>query len=726
MAFVRRLKKWNPALSATDAAAISGLHLSNIRKIPSFVKRKRRGITERTVLQTELSAAWRQTEEESGREYARRLKLQNPQLSIKSAALLSGLKVATIRNIPEFLTPTKAMQATIAAVSPRQHNETARAFVRRLKEEIPDLSVNDAAFASGLPPSTIYALPHFLPFSEPNQDAVRAVSPRRPDETTYAYLRRLKQRIPGLSVNDAAIACGLSPSTIRGRPEFISASEEIQKAVAAVSPRTVDETKRDYLRRLKQQNPELSIAAAAAASGLTISHVRRLPEFFSVSPAAQDAVAQLSPRQDNESARDYLRRLKAYFPALSVQEAATISGLPMIDIRCMPEFFTKFRSRHHATARARRKADISSLPGTCPSHREEKAGDVERSIATPPVPEADTMPSEPVTLSHNPARQAPDAEAIDDAIHTAARFFASGLPVSPLPDIDSHASTDAFSPLLTDTDARVDSVSSFAGAVSPALPDDCVDSSDKAYRYKAMLYCCLDDMQQALRQAQAAHTPDPDGQQLLTDCFDALFLQGLGVRLADMHNGFWTMPVQELQQRIKDTITDYIRVELADNTGSKNLLETMLNDNSGGRKNPMLTQAEQFADRLEQLNEMPDARLPEKAKMPPDLFFPQDAGDVFFPTGPQAPEAPHVEEVPAVSDGIGYLPPASAPMTLPNPDNQLTSSNAVFAYTVAPAAPVVPEQYIEMHLQKGALSATVKWPISDRDACASWLRELMQ
>ena len=47
---------------------------------------------------------------------------------------------------------------------------------------------------------------------------------------------------------------------------------------------------------------------------------------------------------------------------------------------------------------------------------------------------------------------------------------------------------------------------------------------------------------------------------------------------------------------------------------------------------------------------------------------------------------------------------------------------------VAVAAPVVTEQaqFIDLELQRGAVSVRVRWPLASTATCAAWLREILR
>ena len=46
--------------------------------------------------------------------------------------------------------------------------------------------------------------------------------------------------------------------------------------------------------------------------------------------------------------------------------------------------------------------------------------------------------------------------------------------------------------------------------------------------------------------------------------------------------------------------------------------------------------------------------------------------------------------------------------------------------TVAPPAAAEPAQFIDLELQRGAVSVRVRWPLASAATCAAWVREILR
>lgn len=141
----------------------------------------------------------------------------------------------------------------------------------------------------------------------------------------------------------------------------------------AIPPRRVRETCLAYVRRLKRIFPDLTAKQAAAITGAQISNILQMPVFMSMSEAACAAKAAITPRAHQETALNYVRRLKAHTPDLSVRDAALAAGVNTSTVRKMPEFASQTRS-------AVQKKMLPSRPDSC------RRPDRVETIAPPPSP----------------------------------------------------------------------------------------------------------------------------------------------------------------------------------------------------------------------------------------------------------------------------------------------------------------------------------------------------
>ncbi len=323
-------------------------------------------------------------ENERASQYARRLNLASQQslpgasiggqpLGLSQLASLSGATEAYLRQDPQlFALPVELV--SVRAAFPRQEREKAIQYARRLNlasqqnqpgARIDDkpLSLTQLASLSGTKETTLrrdsqlVALPAELA-------PVRAAFPREDNEKAIQYARRLnlasQQNQPGaridgqpLSLTQLASLSGAQASDLRQDPQRVALPVELV-SVRAAFPRQDNEKAIQYARRLSLASQQslpgarvdgqpLSLPELASLSGATEAKLRQDPQRVAL-PAELAPVRAAFPRQDNEKAIQYARRLNLVSQQnqpgarvggqpLDLTQLASLSGAAEVDLR---------------------------------------------------------------------------------------------------------------------------------------------------------------------------------------------------------------------------------------------------------------------------------------------------------------------------------------------------------------------------------------------------------
>ncbi|HDR9586728.1 TPA: hypothetical protein QDC22_004177 [Burkholderia stabilis] len=367
-------------LSLPELASLSGAKEIDLRQDPRLV-----------ALPAELApvrAAFPRQDNEKAIQYARRLNLASQQslpgarvdgqpLGLTQLASLSGAQASDLRQDPQlFALPVELV--SVRAAFPREDNEKNIPYARRLnlasQQSLPGaridgqpLSLSQLASLSGAMEahlrrdSQLVALPVELA-------SVRAAFPRQEKEKAIQYARRLnlvsQQNQPGARVGGQPLGlaqlAGLSGATeayLRRDPQLFALPAELAP-VRAAFPRQDNEKNAPYARRLNlasQQNQPgaridgqpLSLPQLASLSGATEGELRRDPQLVAL-PVELVSVRAAFPRQDNEKAIQYARRLnlasQQNHPGaridgqpLSLTQLASLSGAQASDLRRDPQ-----------------------------------------------------------------------------------------------------------------------------------------------------------------------------------------------------------------------------------------------------------------------------------------------------------------------------------------------------------------------------------------------------
>ncbi len=369
-------------LSLPQLASLSGAKETDLRRDP-----------QRVALPVELvsvRAAFPRQEREKAIQYARRLNLASQQnhpgarvdgqpLSLTQLASLSGAQASDLRYDPQRVA-LPAELAPVRAAFPREDNEKTIQYARRLnlasRQNQPGarvdgqpLSLAQLANLSGAAEGQLRRDPQL--FALPAELApVWAAFPRQDNEKAIQYARRLnlasQQNHPGariggqpLNLSQLASLSGATEAHLRYDPQRVALPVELMP-VRAAFPRQDNEKAIQYARRLNlasQQNhpgarvdgQPLSLTQLASLSGATEAKLRQDPQLVAL-PAELAPVRAAFPRQDNEKAIQYARRLNLASQQnqpgaridgqpLSLTQLASLSGAQPSDLRKDPQLF---------------------------------------------------------------------------------------------------------------------------------------------------------------------------------------------------------------------------------------------------------------------------------------------------------------------------------------------------------------------------------------------------
>ncbi|NTX19003.1 hypothetical protein [Burkholderia cepacia] len=176
---------------------------------------------------------------------------------------------------------------------------------------------------------------------------VREAFPRQDNEKAIQYARRLnlasQQGQPGARVGDQPLSLpqlaslsGAKENNLRQDPQLVALPAELSP-VREAFPRQDNEKALPYARRLNLASQQgqpgarvggqpLSLAQLARLSGATENSLRRDPQLVAL-PAELAPVREAFPRQDNEKALPYARRLN--LASQQGQPGARVGGQPL-------------------------------------------------------------------------------------------------------------------------------------------------------------------------------------------------------------------------------------------------------------------------------------------------------------------------------------------------------------------------------------------------------------
>ena len=364
-AWADRLKQKNPGLTAAQAAAIVGATEGDIAQRAPF---QELSAEERERLAGIAAATPRETKAngkpEAAGAWADRLKQKNPGLTAAQAAAIVGDQennIAQRAPFQELSAEERERLAGIAAATPRETKangkpEAAGAWADRLKQKNPGLTAAQAAAIVGDQESNIAKRAPFQELSAEERERLAGIAAATPRETKAngkpeaagAWADRLKQKNPGLTAAQAAAIVGAREGDIAQRAPFQELSAEERERLAGIAAATPRETKANgkpeaagaWADRLKQKNPGLTAAQAAAIVGATEGEIAQRAPFQELSAEERErlaGIAAATPRETKangkpEAAGAWADRLKQKNPGLTAAQAAAIVGATEGDI----------------------------------------------------------------------------------------------------------------------------------------------------------------------------------------------------------------------------------------------------------------------------------------------------------------------------------------------------------------------------------------------------------
>jgi hypothetical protein len=349
--YARKLKQNFPGLTLPALAAGSGVQLSALKADP-HVNPPLLPNDEQGKLNRALATCPR--EFETAIKYALKLKAFDPSLSIEALALGAGVKVEAIShdlrlNPPQL--PQDQQRRVDDAVRrfPRAPTHKSDAeYARRLKEAVPDLSLEELSAASHVQVPRLKVDPKVNPplLSDAQQallDTATAACARG-NKKDIAYARMLKKHTPALGIDALAKGSGAMVSSIKADPSLNPprlAKDQQDKLDAAQArrPRKDNESDISYARELKALDGTLDLDALSKASGATLSYLTNdprvnPPELSGEQQVRLDRALQAQPRTDpKEGDLTYGRRLWTQDPSLSFEALAKGSGAMVHTLR---------------------------------------------------------------------------------------------------------------------------------------------------------------------------------------------------------------------------------------------------------------------------------------------------------------------------------------------------------------------------------------------------------
>ncbi len=277
--YARRLKQVFTDLQHRDLTLLTGASRSNLgsdrilrslcAEVALISEQTPRGVDERDL------------------DYAGRLHRKHPELGVPDLASLSGLRQATIRRLPQFRSVSGVQRDTdLAAIIqrfPRGERESNVAYARRLKLELPEIRHTDLILLTGASSANLSNDPMLRPL-RPEIARIREQMPQRDGESNLAYAGRLHQAHRGLSVGELSSLSRVHNANIRSLPQFQTLRAELA-SLRDKFPQGEGERNIDYARRLGRVHPELGLRDISLLSRVT---ERNLKRYMLVNPQGAD------------------------------------------------------------------------------------------------------------------------------------------------------------------------------------------------------------------------------------------------------------------------------------------------------------------------------------------------------------------------------------------------------------------------------------------------------
>ncbi|RFP13279.1 hypothetical protein D0T25_23980 [Duganella sp. BJB488] len=271
---------------------------------------------------------------ETNRDYARRLFRSHPQLTLDQLSLLSGVVKRNLAQDPAFRELPSEL-AVILDQTPRRDRERNQHYARRLFQSHPYLTFEQLALLSGTLKGHLKADP-MLQELPAELAVIERRTPRRNGETNTAYARRLLESHPRLTLEHLSLLSGALKGNLIQNPAFHKLPVELA-LIHRNLPRGDGEAKQGYARRLFQLHPQLTLRQLSLLSGALKSSLAQDPAFRAL-PAGLLTIRDRTPQHDLETNRNYARRLFQSHPQLTLDQLSLLSGVVKGSISQDPAF----------------------------------------------------------------------------------------------------------------------------------------------------------------------------------------------------------------------------------------------------------------------------------------------------------------------------------------------------------------------------------------------------
>jgi len=271
---------------------------------------------------------------ENNQAYARRLRLELPQLTLPQISQLSGVKKSNLKQDPAF-GELPADLAPIREQIPQLEGEKNQAYARRLHLARPQLTLRQISQLSGVTESNLKHDPAFRKMPA-NLASIRTQVPQLEGEKNQAYARRLHLVLPQLTLPQISQLSGVRESDLKRDPAFRKLSADLAHIREQVS-QLESEKNQAYARRLHLALPQLTLPQISQLSGVTVNHLKEDPAFREM-PAELAPIREQFPQFEGEKNQAYARRLHLAVQQLTLSQISQLSCVTESQLKQDPAF----------------------------------------------------------------------------------------------------------------------------------------------------------------------------------------------------------------------------------------------------------------------------------------------------------------------------------------------------------------------------------------------------
>jgi len=325
-AYARRLHLEHPQLTLKQISQLSGVRKHNLSEDPAFKK-----------VPADLGPIREQVpqlEGEKNNAYARRLRLAHPQLTFAQLSQLSGVTEGNLKRDPAFQ-ELPADLAPIREQVPQLEGEKNQVYARRLRLERPQLTLPQISQLSGAVVRNLKLDPAFQELSA-DLAPLREQVPQLAGEKNQTYARRLHVAHPQLTLAQLSQLSGVTEGSLKQDPTF----QELPADLAPIReqvPQLDCEENAAYARRLHVARPQLTLLQISQLSGVKEKQLKRDPAFGEL-PADLVPIREQVPQLEGEKNQSYARRLHLVHPKLTLPQISQLSGVMESNLKRDPAF----------------------------------------------------------------------------------------------------------------------------------------------------------------------------------------------------------------------------------------------------------------------------------------------------------------------------------------------------------------------------------------------------